>query len=89
MLNVAGILLNLLPIPPLDGFGIIAPWLAPNIRNYLYRFAAYGFLLVFIALIWIQPVSDALWSAVDTLIAAFRVNPDLARAGISLLIFGR
>jgi Zn-dependent protease len=89
MLNVAGILLNLLPIPPLDGFGIIAPWLTPNIRNYLYRFAAYGFLLVFIALIWIQPVNDALWSAVDTLIAAFRVNPDLARAGISLLIFGR
>jgi Zn-dependent protease len=89
MLNIAGVLLNLLPIPPLDGFGIIAPWLTPGIRNYLYRFASIGILLVFVMLFWFEPANQALWDTVDRIITAFRVDPDLARSGLSLLTFGR
>jgi Zn-dependent protease len=89
MLNIAGVLLNLLPIPPLDGFGIIAPWLTPDLRNSLYRFASVGFLLVFVLLIWVEPVNAALWSTVDTLVAVLRISPDFARQGLSLLTFGR
>ncbi len=85
MLNVAGVLLNLLPIPPLDGFGIIAPWLTPDIRNYLYRFASIGFLLVFIVLFWVEPVNAALWDTVDNIVAIYRISPDFARLGLSLL----
>ena len=85
MLNIAGVLLNLLPIPPLDGFGIIAPWLTPDIRNYLYRFASIGFLLVFIVLFWVEPVNAALWATVDNIVAMLRISPDFARAGLDLL----
>ncbi len=85
MLNVAGVLLNLLPIPPLDGFGIIAPWLTPDIRNYLYRFASIGILLVFILLFWFEPANQALWDTVDNIVAIYRISPDFARLGLSLL----
>ncbi len=89
MLNIAGVLLNLLPIPPLDGFGIIAPWLTPGIRNYLYRFASIGILLVFVMLFWFEPANQALWDTVDSIVAALRISPDFARMGLSLLTFGR
>lgn len=85
MLNIAGVLLNLLPIPPLDGFGVIAPWLTPDIRNYLYRFASIGFLLVFIVLFWVEPVNAALWDTVYRLVASLRISPEFARMGLSLL----
>ncbi|HZY43082.1 MAG TPA: Clp protease N-terminal domain-containing protein, partial [Anaerolineae bacterium] len=48
MLNIAGVLLNLLPIPPLDGFGILAPWLNPGLRATLYGFGSIGLMLVFL-----------------------------------------
>ena len=89
MLNIAGVLLNLLPIPPLDGFGIIAPWLTPDIRNYLYRFASIGFLLVFVVLFWVEPVNAALWDTVDNIVAILRISPDFARMGLSLLTLNR
>ncbi|MBI5567509.1 MAG: hypothetical protein HY870_21595 [Chloroflexi bacterium] len=89
MVNIAGVLLNLLPIPPLDGFGIIAPWLTPSLRQSLYRFASIGILLVFILLFWFEPANQALWDMVDRIVAAFRISPDFARMGLSLLTFGR
>ena len=36
LLSVSLAVLNLLPIPPLDGFQAIAPWLQWNIRERLY-----------------------------------------------------
>jgi len=89
MLNIAGVLLNLLPIPPLDGFGIIAPWLTPNLRQSLYRLASVGIMLVFVMLFWFEPANQALWATVDSIVAAFRISPDFARMGLSLLSFGR
>ena len=89
MLNIAGVLLNLLPIPPLDGFGIIAPWLTPGIRNYLYRFASIGILLVFVMLFWFEPANQALWDTVDSLVTGLRISPYFAHMGLSLLTFGR
>lgn len=85
MLNIAGVLLNLLPIPPLDGFGIIAPWLTPSLRQSLYRFASIGILLVFLLLFWVEPVNAALWASVDNLVAFLRISPEFARMGLSLL----
>jgi Zn-dependent protease len=78
-----------LPIPPLDGFGIIAPWLTPSLRQSLYRFASIGILLVFIVLFWVEPVNAALWDTVDNLVAVLHISPDFARMGLSLLTMNR
>jgi len=40
-------IINLLPIPPLDGYGIIQPWLPKNIQNKLQQFSSVGIFILF------------------------------------------
>ena len=89
MLNIAGVLLNLLPIPPLDGFGIIAPWLTPGLRATLYGFGSIGFMLIFLLLFTVEPVNQAFWSSVNAIVATLRISPDFAQLGLSTLMLGR
>ncbi|MFJ9440598.1 site-2 protease family protein [Kitasatospora sp. NPDC101235] len=59
MLELGAVLLNLLPVPGLDGYGIIEPWLSHKTRRSVEPFAPYGMLAVF-ALLW-QPQVNALF----------------------------
>ncbi len=86
MLNVAGVLLNLLPIPPLDGFGILAPWLTAGLRMRLYALSSFGILILFVALSS-QPINTAFWATISSILRALGVNPRLAGIGISHLMF--
>lgn len=66
MLNVSAVLFNLLPIPGLDGYGIIRPWLPPNLRAVLTRFEAIAFIVI-IAIFFLVP-GVARWF-LDTILA--------------------
>jgi Zn-dependent protease len=88
LLNLAGVILNLLPIPPLDGFGIIAPWLTPALRARLYLLSSFGLLILFIAL-WSPPIGDAFRNTVFDLLQRLGVNRDLAISGLQRLTFPR
>ncbi|KAI9130537.1 tetratricopeptide repeat protein [Acaryochloris sp. CCMEE 5410] len=67
LLEVAGAVLNLLPIPSLDGFGIIEPWLPPSVQKQARKYSRYGFLILFV-LLWFVPVANAtFWGFVDGL----------------------
>lgn len=88
LFNLAGVILNLLPIPPLDGFGIIAPWLTPGLRARLYLLSSFGFLIL-IAALWSPPIGDAFWNAIFDLLQRLGVSPALAAVGIQRLMFWR
>lgn len=45
-IEIAALLLNLLPVPALDGYGILEPWLPQSIQQYLQGMKKYGFLFV-------------------------------------------
>lgn len=63
-LQVAATVLNLLPIPPLDGYGILRPWLPLTWQTWLNQMSRYGFLILF-ALLWLSPEANQLfWSIV-------------------------
>ncbi|GIF11778.1 site-2 protease family protein [Actinoplanes teichomyceticus] len=49
-LQITASVLNLLPIPGLDGGSILRPWLSPAYRRAWDMFAPFGFLLLFVAL---------------------------------------
>ena len=51
-LQAIAILLNLIPLPPLDGFGIIEPFLPDDISRQLRSLGSIGFLLI-ILMLWI------------------------------------
>jgi Zn-dependent protease len=85
-LQVTAAVLNLLPVPGLDGFGIVEPWLPERLRAALRPYATYGLLLVFAAL-WIPPISRAFFDAVYGLTAVAGVDGYEVAAGRELYQF--
>jgi len=85
--EVFSVILNLLPIPPLDGFGIISPWLPRDLRNTLYSFANYGVLLIFAALWFVQPIEEVFFLVVFVVMTVLRVDYGLAGSGLTTFQF--
>ena len=83
----AAIILNLLPIPGLDGFGIIAPWLPRELLAVLYPLANAGMLILFIAIWQIPAIGAAYFGTVDHLLTSLHVDPFQALTGLQLLRF--
>jgi Zn-dependent protease len=64
LLQVSAAILNLLPVPGLDGYGIIEPWLSPAVRRQVEPYQAFGLILVF-ALLWQPTVNGWFFDLVD------------------------
>lgn len=87
--QVVAIVLNLLPVPPLDGFGVIMPWLPRDIARMAMSVSLYAFLLLFV-LLWYVPQANALlFGTVFNIMAAVGIDPELALEGLSNLFFWR
>jgi Zn-dependent protease len=87
MLQVSAVLLNLIPIPPLDGFGAISSFLDPEFRAQMSRFGSYGIMVLFLVFWYIPGVSDFFWQLVDKISALFGISPYLASIGYSQFMF--
>jgi len=66
-LQFTALVLNLIPIPPFDGFGIIAPWLSIDLRILASRLGMLPLLLLFYLLWQGGPVSATFWNFVYSL----------------------
>jgi Zn-dependent protease len=87
MLNIAGVILNLIPIPPLDGFGIVAPWLPSDLRRLMYSLGFIGIFLLFY-LLWTSPtLNDTFWTTVFNFVQRLGVEPGLAGLGLQNFMF--
>lgn len=63
-LEFLGVIINLLPIPGLDGYGIIEPYLPPNILVMANKIRPYGFLILLFILMFPNPIGSLFWGAV-------------------------
>ncbi|MCU0569938.1 MAG: tetratricopeptide repeat protein [Oculatellaceae cyanobacterium Prado106] len=73
LLNIFATIINLLPIPSLDGYGIIEPWLPPAVQAQLQPLRKYG-IWVLIGLLWlVPPVNQALWGLTSQILAGLNV----------------
>jgi Zn-dependent protease len=73
MLQVTAAILNLLPVPGLDGYGVLEPWLSPGARRQAEPFAPFGLLIVF-GCLWIPAVNDVFWDALGHVMRAMGVS---------------
>ncbi|RII17061.1 Peptidase family M50 [Streptomyces sp. YIM 130001] len=73
LLQVTAAILNFLPVPGLDGYGVIEPWLSPNIRRQAEPFAPFGLLVVF-GVLWIPGVNAVFFDAVDAILRGLGVT---------------
>lgn len=73
LLQVTAAILNFLPVPGLDGYGVIEPWLSYRIRRQVEPLAPFGLLAVF-AVLWIPAVNGWFFDAVDAVLRALGVT---------------
>ncbi len=87
-LQITALLLNLLPIPGLDGYNALEPYLSPETQRALAQFKPYGFLLLFLLLL-APPLNQLFFGLVDSVFELSGVPSLLWRAGAGLTQFWR
>jgi Zn-dependent protease len=77
----SAVVLNLLPFPPFDGFGMIAPWLSIELRTLANRLGMLPLLVLFFLLWQGGPVSAVFWNFVYGLTGLLNVPEFLISMG--------
>ncbi|HVC76842.1 MAG TPA: Clp protease N-terminal domain-containing protein [Candidatus Micrarchaeaceae archaeon] len=75
------VVLNMLPIPGLDGFGIIRPWLPYAAQDLANQFGQSAIFIVFIVLWFVPSVSQAFFNVVGQVSGAAGIDPGLISLG--------
>jgi Zn-dependent protease len=87
-LQITALLLNLLPIPGLDGYNALEPHLSPETQRALAQFKPYGFLLLFLLLLT-PPLNHWFFALVDFVFELSGVPRLLWQTGAGLMQFWR
>lgn len=69
------VIFNLIPIPPLDGYGIIGPWLSYSVQAAARRVGMTGFIVLFLLLWYVPGVGGAFSSVGSSLSTALGIDP--------------
>lgn len=80
-LQVSALLLNLIPVPPLDGFQAIAPWLPAEWRERLFGMSNIAMFVLFIGLCFVPAFNQSFWNLVNGICDLMGVNPYWGRMG--------
>ncbi|MFJ2820447.1 site-2 protease family protein [Streptomyces toxytricini] len=86
LLQVSASILNFLPVPGLDGYGVIEPWLSYRVRRELAPLAPVGLIAVF-ALLWIPAVNAVFFDVVHAALSALGVQDLDTYCGFELYRF--
>ena len=90
-LQLTSVFLNMIPIPPLDGFGTISAFMGQKLRNRIYA-QSQMFLFVFIILMLnVEAFASTFWETIFMISNNIGVPPDLVFDGIKMMhlnIFG-
>lgn len=86
-IEIFALVLNLIPVPGLDGFGAIRPWLPRSWQFTASRLGMNGIFLVFLVLWFFAPARNAFYSVVFQLTAVANINQLLIFFGQSHMRF--
>ncbi len=85
-LQLTASVLNLVPMPGLDGGNLLQPWLSPKWQRGFAYVAPFGLLLLF-ALLWEPRINRAFFTAVFFVADLLGLPPQLSLAGYDLFRF--
>ena len=89
LLQVTALVLNLIPLPPFDGYNAIEPHLNRGIRDQFDQFRG-GFIWIVFLLLWFVPfISNLFWGLIFFISRVLGIPLDLASMGLSQFLFWR
>ena len=86
-IQIAVFVLNMLPVPGLDGYAAIEPSLPESTRQLLRPVAQYSFLILILALFYVDAVGRAFWNAIIFIVELFGVERALWLSGFQFFEF--
>ncbi len=86
-LQVSALVLNLIPLPPFDGFGAIEPYLPMNLRASLEQTRGMLSIALFFVLWYVPFINSAFWGLVGLIAQLAGVPLQLAQIGFSSFQF--
>jgi Zn-dependent protease len=89
LVQLLAFVLNILPLPGLDGFGVVEPYLPAAIRRFARNMGWYVPLVLFVLIISVPEVGNALFRTVLSIFAALGGDPLAAAAGFQEFLFWR
>ncbi len=87
LLQLSALVLNLIPAPPFDGYGILEPFLSEGTRQWVNSMRTFIMLAVFLALWNIPFVNEMFWTQVFRLAYFLGIPFDLAWEGFTRFRF--
>jgi Zn-dependent protease len=88
-IQITSIFFNLIPFPPLDGFGIIRPYLPKKIVTALNNFRRFTMWIIFAIFMSNTPIRYYFWGLIDNILYMFGISRELVMEGWSIFQFWR
>ena len=85
--EAAALVLNLLPIPGLDGFGILRPWLPYSVQVTAYRYSQFAIIGMFVVLWYFSPARTAYFASILRITSILNIDPSLILFGLQHMRF--
>ena len=89
LLQIMAVILNLIPVPPFDGYRVVSPYLDPNVRARIDQASTIIMLGVFFLLWYVPFVNNLFWSVVAWISVQLQIPLQLAMVGLSQFQFWR
>lgn len=89
LLQAMALILNLLPVPGLDGYGVIRPFLPPTVQLGLRRWERGAFFLLFLLIFFVPAVFSSLFMGAIDLCGALGIPRQAIAAGWDAFHFWR
>jgi Zn-dependent protease len=86
-LQATALILNLIPVPGFDGYGVIRPFLPEGIRLKLRKFEPVAFMLMFALIFFVPQVGALLFGTAAWLAHTLGIRLDAAQAGMDSFRF--
>ncbi|MDI5961639.1 site-2 protease family protein [Streptomyces sp. SL13] len=86
LLQISAAILNFLPVPGLDGYGVIEPWLSHGVRRQVEPFAPFGMIAVF-GCLYIPTVNAGFWDLIYGIMNTLNVPDYYAANGYAWFQF--
>jgi len=88
-LQITSIFFNLIPLPPLDGFGIILPFIPKGAINFVALISRYTMWIIFAVFMTDNPIQENFWGMISSALYMLGISGELVMDGLRLFQFWR